>query len=178
MQFYVTAYAAGKRRSGHLRWELRQRTTWECIEPVATIAWDRTAADRLSSAIELHRHTQEECAARLRELGAAAGTHQSAVCNWRLGHRTPQASSRRAILSYIEEAEAERQASTSADVDDASDEDRFQESVRSMTNEPLFGPLQQAFIEAQITRLRDGPEMSAHDESARIDVMRLLRLTP
>ncbi|MFV0317695.1 MAG: hypothetical protein ACK5O2_12140, partial [Microthrixaceae bacterium] len=71
----------------------------------AVTAWDETVRELFELAIAAHDHTQTDCAARLRELGATSAD-QSSVSKWLSGGiRTPSSRIRAAIQRYIDEAD-------------------------------------------------------------------------
>jgi hypothetical protein len=57
-----------------------------------------------------------------------------------------------------------------------SDTDDFEATVRDVTNEPLLGPRQAAFVDALIERLRTGPPMSDAEATTQEQLASLLGL--
>jgi hypothetical protein len=79
-----------------------------------------------------------------------------------------------AIQIYIDEAGIAPD--DSAPAEQTSDEDGFMEAVRGLTDEPLLGPRQAAFVDAQIARLASGSPMSEADDAARRSLVQILNL--
>jgi hypothetical protein len=83
-----------------------------------------------------------------------------------------------AIRRYIDEvadiADVAQERSRSGPV--ASRPDAFDLAMREVTQEPLLGPRQAAFVDALIERIRSGSAMTDVDNQARVDLMRVLGL--
>jgi hypothetical protein len=143
-----------------------------------TARWATDDPDHLAHARELHAHSQEACAERLRELGSPGAT-QTSVSRWERRKIKPRQANAASIRRYIREAEDEAADANHHDevvLRLANDDGTFQAAVREITDEPLLGPLQTDFVAAQIERLRTGPAMSQADDVARRDLMAVLRL--
>jgi transcriptional regulator with XRE-family HTH domain len=126
--------------------------------------------ERLSRARAALGHTQEQCAARLRELGHAKAS-QTSVWRWESGAvQAPHVVARRAIDRYIAEAAVEH-------VTGPTEVEAFEAAVRDLTAEPLFGELQREFLLARIKRHGNGPPLGEHDREEVEDLARTLRLS-
>lgn len=129
---------------------------------------------RFRTAMAIHGQTQATCASRLVELGAPSAD-QGAVSRWMTGRTVaPRSRALLAIQIYIDEAGIAPD--DSAPAEQTSDEDGFMEAVRGLTDEPLLGPRQAAFVDAQIARLASGSPMSEADDAARRSLVQILNL--
>lgn len=143
-------------------------------------AWGRAERRRLRLTRRSLGENQTACAERLRQLGCE-GADQAAVSRWETGlTKRPRPNTQDILRRYMEQVaddalilDDERRPPRDTQGDT---EEPFAAAVRGLTDEPLLGPLQAAFVEAQLQRLRDGPEMSAADNEARLDLLRVLRL--
>lgn len=141
--------------------------------------WGDLDRRRLVQARQANGESQAACAVTLKRLGCA-GASQGVLSRWETGKiERPRADTVTILRKYIADALGDV-TEPAKDPDDAASEaadtEEFEGFVRSFTNEPLLGPRQGAFVDAQIERIRTGPPLSDADQEARIDLLKLLGL--
>lgn len=137
-----------------------------------------TEADRqdLVEAMGVLRHGQQDCAARLRQLGLKAD--QSSVSSWatgRTGH--PRSATVVILRKYIDEALGSKPAQSERAGDAGAFDDAVQELADEPVNrEPMFGSRQGALVDALTERLKHGPDLSESEAEISRELFRVLRM--
>ena len=141
----------------------------------AMARWGEPDRQRLREARLANKHSQPACAEALRALGCT-GAGQGAVSRWETARiENPRTETVMILRKYTLDALGEV-ADASALAKIASEEEEFEGVMSRFTNEPLLGPRQGAFVDAQIERYRTGPPLSKGDRVVRADLMSLLGL--
>lgn len=116
--------------------------------------------------------SQEDCAARLRELGWK-GASQTSVTRIETGAvRSPRSTSRAVLQAYVDEVPAS--SSTRSPTDDG----QFDALYREISAEPLLGEIQRDVVKAGIAHIATlNQPMNVHDAGVWSDLTRILRLS-